>query len=385
VTGQPHVPRTLLRDGRALDADGRRDGAWVLFDGDTIAATGTGAPPPAEEVVDLAGAWLTPGFVDLHVHGGGGHAAEDGPDAMRGALDLHRAHGTTRSVVSLVSAPMADLETALAAVADLATTDPRVLGAHLEGPFLSASRCGAHDPEHLCPPTPEAVERLLRAARGTLRQVTIAPELPGALEAIGRFTAAGVTVAVGHTGADMALTARAFDAGARLLTHAFNAMPGLGHRSPGPVGAALADPRVTLEVVLDGQHVHPAVAGMLLAAAPRRVALVSDAMAAAGAGDGRYRLGRSDVVVRDGRAVLAGTTTIAGSTLTLDRALRIAVREAAADPVTAVTALTQAPARALGLDFRIGRLAPGYGADAVVLDDDWSVRAVWAAGRPVPV
>ncbi|SEL00286.1 N-acetylglucosamine 6-phosphate deacetylase [Blastococcus sp. DSM 46786] len=371
---------TLLRGGRAVDAAGRRDDAWLLLDRGTIAAAGTGDAPAAEDVVELAGAWVTPGFVDLHVHGGGGHAAEDGADGIRGALEVHRSHGTTRSLVSLVAAPVERLEASLAAIADLAAHDDRVLGAHLEGPFLSPERCGAHEPEHLVAPAPAVVDRLLAAARGTLRLVTVAPELPGALDAVARLTAAGVTVAVGHTAAGMALTEQAFGAGARVLTHALNAMPALGHRAPGPVGAALADPRVTLELVLDGHHVHPVVAGLLLAGAPGRVALVSDAMAAAGADDGRYRLGRSDVVVRDGVARIAGTGTLAGSTLTLDDALRRAVDVVGLDPVAAVTALTAAPARALGLGDRLGLLAPGYVADAVVLDEGWSVRQVWARG-----
>ncbi|MDP5183489.1 N-acetylglucosamine-6-phosphate deacetylase [Blastococcus sp. BMG 814] len=371
---------TLLRGGRAVDAAGRRDDTWLLLDGGTITAAGTGDAPAADDVVELDGAWVTPGFVDLHVHGGGGQAAEDGADGIRGALEVHRSHGTTRSLVSLVTAPVERLEASLAAVADLAAADDRVLGAHLEGPFLSPERCGAHDPEHLVAPTPAVVDRLLAAARGTLRLVTVAPELPGALDAVTRLADAGVTVAVGHTAAGMALTEQAFGAGARVLTHAFNAMPGLGHRAPGPVGAALADPRVTLELVLDGHHVHPVVAGLLLAGAPGRVALVSDAMAAAGADDGRYRLGRSDVVVRDGVARIAGTGTLAGSTLTLDDALRRAVDVVGLDPVAAVTALTATPARALGLGDRLGLLAPGYAADAVVLDEGWSVRQVWARG-----
>jgi N-acetylglucosamine-6-phosphate deacetylase len=209
--------------------------------------------------------------------------------------------------------------------------------------------------------------------------VTLAPELPGGLDAVRRLAGAGVTVAVGHTEADLTTTAAAFDAGARVLTHAFNAMPGLGHREPGPVGAALRDQRVTIELILDGAHVHPVVAGLLMSGAPGRVALVSDAMAAAGGPDGGYRLGGRDVTVRDGVAVLAGTTTLAGSTLTLDAALRNALAQGV-DPVAAVAAVTAVPARALGLGDRLGRLAPGYAADVVVLDHDWTVRAVWAAG-----
>ncbi|WP_116449447.1 N-acetylglucosamine-6-phosphate deacetylase [Blastococcus litoris] len=368
---------TLLRGARRVDADGAVDGGWALLDGGTVAATGSGAPPPADEVVE--GAWLTPGFVDLHAHGGGGYAFDDGAESITAALEVHRRHGTTRSVVSLVANPLDALEESLAAVAGLTG----VLGSHLEGPFLSPQRCGAHDPRHLRAPAEDDVRRLLAAARGTLRQVTIAPELPGALEAVELLAGAGVTVAVGHTGADAELTARAFDAGARLLTHAFNAMPGITARAPGPVLAAVADPRVTIEVILDGRHVHPDVVGLLFAAAPGRVALVTDAMAAAGAADGRYRLGGLDVDVRDGRAVLAGTSTIAGSTLTLDAALRTAVTTLRLDPVAAVTAVTATPAAALRLGHRLGRLGPGFAADAVLLDEDWQVRAVWAEGRRV--
>ncbi len=378
---------TLVRGARLLDErgtveGGTVEGGWVLLDGGGIAATGTGAPPGAGDVVDLPGADLVPGFVDLHVHGGGGHSFDDGPDAVARGLAVHRAAGTTRSVVSLVTAPLPDLERSLAGVADLAERDPTVLGAHLEGPFLAPSRRGAHDPRHLRAPTPGDVDRLLAAARGTLRQVTLAPELPGGLDAVRAFAAAGVVVAVGHTEADAALTAGAVDAGARLLTHALNAMPGLHHREPGPVGAALADPRVTLELVLDGAHVHPAVAKLLLDGAPGRVALVTDAMAAAGGGDGEHRIGDLAVTVAGGRAVLAGTGTLAGSTLTQDAALRAALA-AGVGPVAAVAALTAVPARALGLGHRLGRLAPGYAADVVALGADRSVTAVWAAGERV--
>ena len=174
----------------------------------------------------------------------------------------------------------------------------------------------------------------------------------------------------------------AFDAGARVLTHAFNAMPGLHHRNPGPLGAALSDHLVTLELVLDGHHVHPAMAGLLFAAAPGRIALVTDAMAAAGVGDGDYRLGGLDVVVRDGRATLGPDGPLAGSTLTQDAALRFAIGMDLS-PLEAITALTATPARALGLHDRLGRIAPGFAADVVVLDRDWTVRHVWADGRRI--
>jgi N-acetylglucosamine-6-phosphate deacetylase len=373
---------TLLSGGRKVDADGEIDGFWVLLDGPAIAATGTGEPPGADEVVDLAGAWLAPGFVDLHCHGGGGFAFDDGPDSIRQALAVHRAHGTTRSVISLVAAPLDRLEASLDGIADLTAADPTVLGAHLEGPFLAEARCGAHDPAYLRPPALPDVQRLLDAARGTLRQVTIAPELPGATQAIRFLRGEGVVVAVGHTEADHQLSVKAFDVGARLLTHAFNAMPGLHHRDPGPLGAALADHLVTIELVLDGHHVHPALAVVLFAAAPDRLALVTDAMAAAGAGDGDYRLGALDVAVRGGVARLGPDGPLAGSTLTQDAALRLAIGPGIT-PVEAVTALTATPARVLGLDDRLGRLAAGYAADVVVLEPDWTVRHVWADGRQV--
>ena len=177
------------------------------------------------------------------------------------------------------------------------------------------------------------------------------------------------------------MTRAAFDRGARLVTHAFNAMPGIHHRQPGPVVAAFEDDRVTIELILDGEHVHPDVAALAFTAAPGRVALVTDAMAAAGSGDGDYALGSLTVTVRDGLALLRGTHTLAGSTLTQDRALRLAITRAGLSPRDAVTALTLTPAHALGLDHRHGLLAPGFAADAVLLDHEWRVQHVWADGK----
>ncbi|KAJ1683895.1 hypothetical protein LUZ63_020882 [Rhynchospora breviuscula] len=264
-------------------------------------------------------------------------------------------------------------------VADVAGTDSDVLGSHLEGPFLDPGHRGAHDAALLRAPAADDVQRLLDAGRGTVRQVTLAPELPGGMAAVGRIVAAGAVAAIGHTGADAATARAAFDAGATILTHAFNAMEPLGHRSPGPVGAATSDPRVTLEAIADGVHLAPEVVRLLFGAAPDRVALITDAMAAAGARDGRYRLGGLDVDVVDGTARVAGEGAIAGSTLTQDRALRSAVA-CGVGLAEAVHALTAAPARAIGRGHDLGRLEAGFLADAVLLTADLRVRQVWSAG-----
>lgn len=300
----------------------------------------------------------TGGLVDIHLHGGGGSGFDTAtPEAVDAALAVHRSHGVQRAVLSLVSAPPAVLARTLRVLGDIIRGRPDVAGIHLEGPFLSPARAGAHDPRVLQAPTPAAVEVLLKAGEGLLRQVTIAPELPGALDAVDRFVRAGIVVAVGHTAAGMDLAGAAFDRGASLLTHAFNAMPGLGHRDPGPIGAALDRDHVTLEVVADGRHAHPVLLRMLFAAAPDRIALVSDAMSATGAEDGTYRLGTLDVSVAGGRAVLTGTDTLAGSTLTLDRAVEVAVAAGVAID-DAIAAATLVPARAL----RIGPPAVRVGA-----------------------
>jgi N-acetylglucosamine-6-phosphate deacetylase len=293
---------------------------------------------------------------------------------------FHRAHGTTRTLVSLVTAPVERMCEQLRWIAALAEAGPQpgghVLGAHLEGPFLSHARCGAQHPDHLLAPDPQALAELLKAGQGHVRSVTIAPELPGGLDLVDRLVGEGVVAAVGHTDAGYDEAAAAFVRGATLLTHAYNGMRPPHHREPGPVAAAL-DAGATCEIINDQVHVHPAAVRLI---AHGRVAFVTDAIDAAGKGDGRYTLGGQDVVVTGREARLAKDGALAGSTLTMDAAFRTAVREVGMPVGVASWAASGEPARVLGLADRCGAIAVGLDADLVVLDDAFEVRRVMAAG-----
>ncbi|MDT0156502.1 N-acetylglucosamine-6-phosphate deacetylase [Microbacterium sp. ARD32] len=378
----------VIHSVRIVDGDGSvTEDGWVRFEDGLVAARGSGADwTDADDVIDavaVAGtdAVLTPGFIDIHGHGGAGAAYDDGADAIRTGRDMHRSHGTTRAVISLVTAPVDDLAGEVALVADLMQTDAGILGSHLEGPFLDPGHHGAHEPSLLRHPEHADVARLLEAGRGTVRQVTVAPELPGGLEAVRQIVASGATVAVGHTDADADTARRAFEAGATILTHAFNAMNGIHHRAPGPVLVAAADHRVVLEGIADNFHLHPAVIKLLFDAAPGRVALITDAMAAAGSADGHYDLGAVKVTVKDGMARADDTGSIAGSTLTQDVALRRAV-EAGVPIGEAVRALTATPAAAVGFGETLGLLQSGRVADAVLLSAALGVHGVWVGTAP---
>ncbi len=371
----------VIHSARIVSGGAAVDDGWIRFEDGVIADRGTGSGwAPADVVIDAVeaagtGAILTPGFIDIHGHGGAGTAFDDGAEAIRIARAMHRAHGTTRAVISLITAPLDLLAERIGAVADLMQTDRDLLGSHLEGPFLDLGHKGAHDPELLRAPVAEDVRRLLAAGRGTVRQVTLAPELDGGLEAIRIVVAAGSAAAVGHTDADDDTLRAAFDAGATILTHAFNAMRPVHHREPGPVLTAAHDERVTLEAIADNIHLHPHVIKLVFDEAPGRVALVTDAMAAAGSADGDYLLGSLHVTVLDGVARV-DSGSIAGSTLTQDVALRNTV--AAGVPLAdAVEALTRTPARAIGVAEQLGALERGFLADAVLLSAGLDVTRVW--------
>jgi N-acetylglucosamine-6-phosphate deacetylase len=267
---------------------------------------------------------LVPGFVDLHAHGALGHDfATCTADDARAAVAHHAARGTTTMIASIATGTPDDTVAALRRLGPL-VTEGVLAGLHLEGPWLSPARRGAHAAELLHAPTPAEVDRSLDAAAGALRIVTLAPELPGALDAVARLTAAGVVVAIGHTDADADTVTGAVDAGARLVTHVFNGMPPLHHRAPGPVGVALTDPRLHVEAIVDGHHLDDVTVDLVRRSTGDRMVLVSDAMAATGCADGPYRIAGSDVVVSDGVAMLADGSSLAGSTSTvLDGFLRL--------------------------------------------------------------
>lgn len=367
----------LAADAVLLPGAAEPEPGWVEIAGERITATGSGSPNrPVDERLEGT---LAPGYVDVHVHGGGGASfVTTDPADVETALAAHAAVGTTTMVASLVTGALPDLVDQVRLLRGF-VEDGRLAGIHLEGPWLAPERKGAHPPELLADPDPDSVHRLLEAAGGAVRMATIAPERSGALAAVRLLADAGVVAAVGHTAADFDTAVAAIEAGATGATHLFNAMPPMLHRAPGPVLALWRDPRVVLEIVFDGVHVRPELAAFVFASAPGRVALVTDAMAAAGAPDGDYRLGELDVEVRDRVARLAGSDTIAGSTLTLDRAVRNAV--AAGVPLArAVQAATEVPADYLGL-ADVGRLTPGAWADLVLLDAKLGVSRVMRHGR----
>ncbi len=371
----------LIAGGRVATPGGVLDPGWVLVEDGAIVAVGAGDPPvrPDAETTAAKGAWVVPGFVDIHCHGGGGAYFTDPGHAQR-AVEAHRRHGTTTMLASLVSRPVPELVEQVATLREL-VSDGLLAGIHLEGPFLSAARCGAHDPAVLRPPDAGSVDTLLAAGQGAIRMVTIAPELDGAVPAVKRLVDAGVLAAVGHTDALAEDVVPAVDAGASVATHLFNGMRPLHHREPGPIGTLLDDERVTVELICDLVHLHPTVVRLAARhAGSGRTVVITDAISAAGAGDGVYDIGGLEVSVTDGVPTLAGGGSLAGSTLTMDAAFRNLVHGCGLGVLEAVTASSTRPAQLLGLGEVTGRVAPGYAADLVLLDETLHADAVMKSG-----
>ncbi len=373
------MSESALAGARIVTPDGVLSGGWLRVRGARIAEVAHGPAPGS--ALELAGGYLVPGFIDLHVHGGGGHDFTDSADDLAAGIAYHQARGTTRTLVSLMAASLDAMCEQLGWVAALARGGAgQIAGAHLEGPFLAAARCGAQNGAHLQLPDRQVMAKLVEAGQGYVRTVTVAPELPGALAVISDLVEAGVVAAIGHTDASYEQAAAGFAAGATLTTHLFNAMSPVDHRKPGAAIAAL-DSGVAFELINDGVHVHAAMVGLAARCAGANLVLVTDAISATGMGDGRYVLGGLPVTVRDGRARSTGTGRLAGSTLTMDEALRRTVQEIGLPIEVAAAAAATNPARVLGLAAECGSIAAGLAADLVHLDDQLRVLRVMVAGR----
>ena len=370
---------TVFAGGRVVTDQGLVESGWVEVEGELIVDRGIGEPHKPVDF-DLRGRALIPGFVDQHCHGGGGNTfiTTDAAEAFR-AAELHLRHGTTSIMASLVTGTREALTEQIRTLTPLVDQDV-LLGIHLEGPWLSTLHCGAHDSTLLRAPDGAEVGELLAVGGGRIKMVTIAPELPGSIQAIHQILRAGAVVAIGHTDANYEQAKLAIEAGATVATHLSNAMRPLHHRDPGAIGALMEDPRVTVELIADGVHVHPAVLRLVHnEAGTARVALITDAMGAAGAPDGRYLLGQLEVDVVDGTARLVEGGAIAGSTLTLDWAMRYVVLEGGVSLDQVVQMLSTNPARMMGLDDR-GVIAPGKRADLLVLGPRLEVESVMRRG-----
>ena len=367
--------KTLLR-GRLHGVAGADS---VLVDGDVITWVGSGRPPqrPDDEVVAAPGDTIAPGFIDLQVNGFAGHDAASGADSIAAISNALPATGVTAFLPTLISAPV-EVGAAFAAAVGAAAESPgaRVLGAHIEGPFINPSFRGAHLRSDLTDPTPEKVDVIARARP---RLVTLAPELPGAIAAIERLHRAAVLVSAGHTGADFDQGRKAIAAGVRFATHVYNAMPPVHHRRPGIALALMLDPRVTVGLIADGEHVHQAVCEQLVRVKGQsRIALTTDQTSAAGAPAGTYELsGRT--VVSDGKVVRLEDGTLAGSAATMPDLVCLMARLPGMTAARAIAFASSIPARVLG-ERRLGRIGAGACADLVVMDSDLRVRMTMIRG-----
>ena len=372
---------TLVFEGATLVLPDRLiEGRLVLVEG-KIKGVGDVPTSKGSTRYQVPRLYIAPGFIDLQVNGGVGHNFSDvDPEGMRKATEFHLRHGSTGLLATLITAPIERIRRALEVARAVDVSN--VLGIHLEGPFISPKRKGAHNPAHILKPSLSAFQELVSGYEDFMRIVTLAPELPGAEELIGRIREGGAVPALGHSDASYEQALAALEQGVKLFTHLFNAMPPFHHRAPGAVGAAL-DSDAYVGLICDEVHVHPAVVRLVAKIKGYdRICLVSDAISAAGLPDGEYSLGGLPVFVKEGVARLSDGT-LAGSTLTMDRAVRNFLEFTGCSLPEAVRCAALNPARLLGIDDRKGSLAVGKDADLVIFDADLTVHYTVLGGKVV--
>ncbi|GIP38047.1 N-acetylglucosamine-6-phosphate deacetylase [Paenibacillus sp. J31TS4] len=379
--------RTLWTNAALYLPDGRREQGRLLVDetGRIEAAGGAEltASGPVRQI-DAEGLTMLPGFVDVHMHGGNGYNVMDARyESLDGISRFHAAHGTTAFLATTNTSTGERIREALrcaAAAVERGVGGAELAGIHLEGPFLDVVRRGAQRKEDVRPPTPEEIDQFLEAGGGHIRLVTLAPELPGGLEAVRRFRGRGVTVSAGHSDATYAQMEAAVEAGVTHTTHHFNGMRPLHHREPGLAGAGLLLSELTTELIADGIHVHPAVVRLLFAVkSPGRVCMITDAVGCCGLPDGDY----GHVRMTGGQVYLKDGETLAGSSLTMLQALRNVLAFTGLPLEAVLPSLTSVPARQVGLDGRKGTLEAGKDADFLLVDDELRLVATYVRGREV--
>lgn len=381
---------TLIHAGRALTPTTEIKDAGILIREDVIEAIGPRAGmtlPEGAQEIRATGKTAIPGFIDVHIHGAGGHDVMEASSAALGAVASKVAEfGTTSLLATTVTASPEDTCRAVEGIARYITQQrespelrAEVLGIHFEGPFISRERRGVHPAQWIQLPSAEMLDRFLQAAAGNARLMTIAPEVIGAAPCIEAAQKAGLVISIGHTDANYEQARFAITRGARSATHTYNAMRPFSHRDPGVIGAVLTSPEINAELIADGVHVEEGAMKLLLQAkGAERVILVSDGLSATGMPDGKYMLGDFEIIVTNGVCRNAAGL-LAGSTLTLDRALRNIVNLGVPLPDT-VRMLTLNPASLLGIEFKKGSLRVGTDADILLLDESLHLGGVWARG-----
>jgi N-acetylglucosamine-6-phosphate deacetylase len=360
----------------------------VVFEAGKITAVGQKnrvEVPRNAKVIDASGKIVAPGFIDIHVHGGKGRDVMDASyEAIKDIAKFLASHGTTSFVPTTISAPQSELLKAVKAVKTAmknGTDGAEVLGAHLEGPYINPEKCGAHDANYVKLPSIDEFEELWETSNHTVKIVTLAPELEGSKMLIQKLRESGTVASIGHSNATYAQAVDAMKRGVRHATHMFNRMSGFDPREPGVVGAVLVHDELTAELICDGIHVHPAAMTLLIRIkGPERVVLVTDAIRAAGMPSGEYALGKQQIIVKDGASRLE-SGDLAGSTLTMDSAVRTIMRLLGVSLQTAVKMATMNPAVVVNVDGKKGSLEPGKDADIVIIDDEINVHLTIVKGE----